>query len=124
MFYDVMPVFDQFVAEKLLCVSTDRLELWESIDDILCEMKAIVLQTGFANEIVEHHHIECCCCSSFFLVPMHMQVVVIGAVTGEAVNQPRIAMIVKHDRFIAGKDAIKISVAQTVRIYARRLKRH
>ena len=47
---------------------------------------------------------------AFFLVTSHMQVAVVCAAVGETVNQPGIAMEVKDDRLVVGKERIEVRI--------------
>jgi len=60
-----------------------------------------------AVHVVEHHHVEGGGGGAFFLVAAHVQVGVVVAAVGEAVDQPGVAVISEDDGFVAGEQRIE-----------------
>ena len=67
-----------------------------------------------AVQIVEHGHVEGGGDGALFLVAADVQVVVIGAAVGEAVNEPGVAVEGEDDGLVRGEKRIEIVVAQAV----------
>ena len=55
----------------------------------------------------------------FFLVTPDVQVFVICASVGQAMDQPRIAVEVENDRLIFGKQAVEVPVRESVWVLCR-----
>ena len=101
-----------------------ELVLHQLILDELLQVSALVAQAGHAGqhveheveavEMVEHGHVESRGDGAFLAVAVHVQLLVVGAVVGEAVHQPGVAMKGKHYRFVAGEEGVVVGVAQAV----------
>ena len=61
-----------------------------AVDDVLHEVEPV--------EVVQHHHVERRRRRALLLVAAHVQVAVVRAAVGEAVDQPRIAVVGEDDR--------------------------
>ena len=116
MLVDVFLVIDKRIADRLLGVGCPRAQLRQPIDHVLHEMITI--------QIVEHAHVKRRSRGAFFLVAAHVQIVVISAPVGQAMDQPGVAVKSKDDRFVLGEQRVKIFVAQTVRVLVGRLQGH
>ena len=88
-FTDVLPVLDKLAAQKLLEVSSDALQTRNAIDDVACKVETI--------QIVQDSHVERSCCRAFFFVAANVEIVVVRAAIGEAVDQPGVTMKRKND---------------------------
>ena len=77
-----------------------------------------------AVEIITYRHIERRGGRTLFLISPHMQIGVVGPSIRKTVNQPRIAMISKHDRLISGENRIKITVRKPMGMFRRGLQSH
>src|ERR1700676_4941175 len=102
MLVDVQLVIDELVAQPLLLVTRDTVKAWNTIEHITSQMEPV--------EIVQHRHVEGSGGCSLFLVSAHVQVVVISAPVGQSVNEPRISVKRKNDRFVGGEDGIEIPI--------------
>jgi hypothetical protein len=78
MFADVLFVLDELVAQELFEMRPDALQARDAVDNVARKMKSI--------QIVENGHIERRGCGSFFFVSADVEIVVIGAAIGEAMN--------------------------------------
>jgi hypothetical protein len=72
-----------------------------------------------AVEVVEHHHVERRGRGALLLVAAHMQVGVVGAAVGQAVDQPGIAVVGEQDRLVGGEQRVEIPLRQAVRMFFR-----
>ena len=99
---DVLRVLDQLVADELFEMGGGITELGHAVDDVGNQVKAI--------QVVAHRHIERCGGSALFFVSPHMQVVMVGAAVGQAVNQPGVAVISEYDGLVCGEQDIEILV--------------
>jgi len=86
---NVLFVFDKLVAQELFEVRAEALQAGNAVDDVAGEMEAI--------QIVEYGHIERSGGGSLFLVTADVEIVVIGAAIGEAVNERGITVVGKDD---------------------------
>ena len=77
-----------------------------------------------AVEVVQHDHVERRRRRALFLVAAHVQVLVVRAPVGQAVDQPRVAVEGEDDRLVLGEQGVEIAVRQAVRMLARRLQLH
>lgn len=48
----------------------------------------------------------------------------IGAAIGQAMNEPRVAVISEDDRFVFGEERVEICIAEAVRMFGTWLQRH
>ena len=115
-FIDVLLVLDQLVLELLFKINASGSGLRQTINRVHDEMKTI--------EIVQHRHVERRGDRAFFLVAADVDVVMISAAISQPVDQPRIRMKRKNDRFIFREQRIKIHVTQAVRMFALWLQSH
>ena len=72
-----------------------------AVDDVAGQVETV--------QIVEHGHIERRGGGAFFLIAADVQIVVIGAAVGQAVDQPGIAVEGEDDGFVGGEDGIEIA---------------
>lgn len=77
-FINVLLVLDQLVPELLLQVNALIAGLWQAIDGVHHEVKAI--------QIIHHCHVERGGNRALFLVAADMDVAVIGAAVGKAMD--------------------------------------
>ena len=68
-------------------------EAGHAVDHVHHEMEAV--------QVVEHHHVERRGGGALLLVAAHVEVVVVGAPVGEAVDQPGVAVVGEDDRAVA-----------------------
>ena len=102
----VVAAIDLDVAEPLLGVSPDFLELRGAVDRVDRQGEAVDL-------IVDgefHGRVDI----AFFLVPAHVQIPVIGAAVGQAMNQPGITVEIEDDGFVDCKETVEITIIQTM----------
>ena len=107
---DVLLVIDKRIADRLFCIGRARAQLRHAVNHVLHQVKTV--------QIVEHAHVEGRGRCPFFLVAAHVEIVMIGAPIGQAMNQPRVAVKSKNDRLVGGEQRIEILVAQSVRVLA------
>ena len=89
---DVLLMFGEVVAQELLEVGAQGSQARHAIHDVSGQVEAI--------EIVEHGHVEGGGRGAFLLIATNVQIGVVLAAIGEAVNQPRIAVIGKDDGLV------------------------
>jgi len=106
MFADVLFVLDELVAQKLFEVCADALQAGNAVGDVAGQMETI--------QIVEYGHVEGSGGCSFFLVSADMEIVVIGAAIGEAVNERGIAVVGKDDGLVDRKQGVEIAIGEAV----------
>jgi hypothetical protein len=53
-----------------------------------------------------------------------VEILVVGAAIGEAMNEPGIAVKREHDGFVLRKQRVKVMIAQAMRVFTRRLQFH
>jgi hypothetical protein len=103
---DVLLMIDQGIPDRLLGVGRARAQLRQPIDHVSHEVESI--------QIVEHAHVEWRSRGPFFLVAAHVQIVVIGAPVGQAMDEPGVAVKREDDRLVLGEQSIEVLVAQAV----------
>lgn len=113
---DILFVIDESVADRLFGICGSGSQLRHPVDDVLDEIKTV--------DVVEDAHIEGRGGCPLFLITADVQVFVVGAPVGQAMDQPRVAVKGKDNRLVGGKERIKIFVVQSVRMLARRLQGH
>ena len=91
-------------------------EVGDPVDHVDGEMEAI--------EVVERHHVERRRRRAFLLVAAHVDVVVVRAAVGQAVDQPGIAVVGEDDRTVDGEQGVELAVRHAVRMLVRRLQAH
>ena len=102
MFADVLFVFDELVAQELFEMRADALQARHAVHDIACEVKSI--------QIVQDGHVERSRRCSFLFVSADVEVVMIGAAVGQAMNQPGIPMESEHHGRVFGENGIEVAV--------------
>ena len=75
-------------------------------------------------QIVQDHHVEGGRGRALLLVAAHVQVLVVGAAIGQAVDQPRVAVEREDDRPVFREEGVEVLVAQPVRVLGVRLQLH
>ena len=93
MLADVLLVLDQLVAHRLLDVGGHGRSLRHAVDHVAGQVEAV--------EVVQHRHVERRGGGAFLLVAADVQVVVVGAAIGQAVDQPGVAVEGEDDRLVA-----------------------
>ncbi len=83
-------------------------EAGDAVDDVHDEAIAV--------EVVADDHVERRGRGAGLLVAAHVQVRVAGAAVGEAVDQPRIAVVREDHRLVGGEQAVVLEVAHPVRM--------
>ena len=71
-----------------------------------------------AVEVVEHHHVERRRGGALLLVAAHVELVVVGAPVGEAVDQPGVAVEGEDDRPVGGEEGVELGVGEAVGVLA------
>src|SRR5579871_3803434 len=87
---DIQLMLDQPVSQELLQLYTFTCQTRDPVDHVDHQMKAI--------QVVQHGHVEGRRRCALLLVAAHVQIVVIRAPIGQAMEQPWIAMVGEHDR--------------------------
>ena len=111
-FADVLFVLDEFVAQQLFEVRIYGTQTRDAIHNIAGKMKAI--------EFIEHRHIERRGGGAFFAVAVDVEVRVVGAFVGEAVNERGIAVEGEDHRLVGGEDGIEFAVGESMRMFGRK----
>src|SRR5262249_55661970 len=90
------------VPKLLLRMSSDCLKPRNAIDYIYCQRETInfVFNRQFQRRVDV----------SAFFVPAYVQVLMIGPVVAEPVNQPGIAMKIEHNRLVDREEAVKVPI--------------
>src|SRR5690606_9184601 len=98
------------------------------VDHGLPQARSLLAQGGYAVddihdqviavEVVEHDHVEGRGGGALLLVAAHVQIVVIGAPVGEAVDQPGVAVEGEDHRAVGGEQGVELAVGQPVRVLA------
>ena len=91
-------------------------ERGDPVDDVHDEPVAI--------EVVHHHHVERRCRGALLLEPAHVDVAVSGAAIGEAMNQPRVAVVGEHDRLVGRENRVEHIRGQAMRMLGGILQPH
>ena len=113
---DVVPMFDERVADGLLRVGGARTELRQAVNHVLDEMEAV--------HLVQYNHVERRRRGAFLLVTADVEVLVVRAAVGKAMDEPRVTMEGEDDRFVLREQRVEVVIAQAVRMFARRLELH
>ena len=109
MLANVLFVFDELVAQELFEVCADALQARNAVDDVAGEVKAV--------EVVEDGHIKGGGGSSFFFVSADVEIVVIGAAIGEAMNEPGVTVVGKDDGLVDREKGIEIAVGEPMGMF-------
>ncbi len=109
-------MLDELIAQLLAQINAAFAGLRHAVDHVHHQMKTV--------EFVEHCHVERRGDGALFLVAANVDIVVIGAAIGQAMNQPRISVKGENDRRAFGEKRVEIGIAQAVRMLAFRLKSH
>ncbi len=113
---DVVLVFDKLLAERLLEVRRPSAQLRQPVDHVHDQVAAV--------QVVQNHHVERSRGRAFFLVAAHVQVLVVRAAVGQAMDQPGVAVEREDDRLVLREETVEVLVAQAVRVFARWLELH
>ena len=101
-FVGVVAAVDLHVAQFFLHVGAGHLQARHAVDDVDGETETVDLV--FDGQFQRRVDI------ALFLVAAYVQIPVVGAAVGEAVDQPGIAVEVKNDRLVEGKQAVEVAV--------------
>ena len=93
-------VLDWLVAQRLLHIPGARLKLWQAVDRVTDQVKAI--------HLVQHRHVEGCGDGAFFLVAPYVQVMVVCSPVREPVDQPGVTVEGKNDRLVEREESIEL----------------
>ena len=99
---DVLLVFDQAVADVLFDVGGLWSQAFYAVDYVGDEVEAV--------EVVHHHHVEWRRRGALLFVAAHMQVLMVGAAVGQAVDQPRVAVVGEDDRLVGGEEVVEVAI--------------
>ena len=77
-----------------------------------------------AIQVIEHDHVEGGRRRAFLLVAAHMEVLVVCAAIGQAMDQPRVTVKGEDHRLVLGEEDVEITVGEPVRVLACRLQFH
>src|SRR5579862_3001618 len=113
MFVDVELVLDELISQPLFFVTRDALKPRNTVEHVARQVKPV--------EIIQHSHVERRGRGSFFLVSTDVQVVVISAPVGQAMNEVWIAMEGKNNRLVSGENGIEVPIRQAMRVFTGRL---
>ena len=106
MLVNVLLVLDELVAHGLFGIGCHRTQLVDAIDDVGDQIESI--------DVVQDGHVEGRRRRTFLLVAAHMQVLVIGAPVGQAMNQPRIAVVGENDGLVPREYRVEIPIRNTM----------
>ena len=81
-----------------------RREPGHPVDDVHHEVEPV--------EVVEHDHVERRRGRALLLVAAHVDVAVVGPPVGEAVDEPRIAVVGEDDRLVRGEERVELRIGQ------------
>ena len=104
----VGPGLGALVLHQLADVAGPRSQARDPVDHVDHQVEAV--------QVVEHHHVERRGGRALFLVAAHVQVVVVGPPVGQAVDQPRVAVVGEDDRLVRGEERVELLVGQAVRV--------
>ena len=91
-------------------------ESWDAVDHVDHEVEAV--------EVVQHDHVERRRGRPLLLVAAHVEVRVVRAPVGQAVDQPRVAVVGEDDRPARREERVELGIGQPVRMLALRLQAH
>jgi len=111
MLVSIVLTVDLHIAQNFFGVGAGHLQCGYPIDNVDGQAKTI--------DLVLDGQIERRVDVSSFLVPAHVQVFVIGASVGQAVDQPGIAVEVENDRFVFREQAVEVPVREAVGVFCR-----
>ena len=113
MFGDVVAVLDQRVAKRVDDVCIAFREMRDALEDVEGEVEAV--------EVVADGHVERCGGGAFLLVAADVEVVVVRTAVGEAVDEPRVAVVGEDDGTVSGEERVEFAVVEPVGMLAGRL---
>src|ERR1051325_2334174 len=105
---DVFAVIDQQIAHGLLHVRVARQQPRHAVDHVHDQVTAV--------EIVEHRHVEGRGRRPLLFVSADVEVLVVRAPVGQAVNEPRVAVEGKDDRLVPREESVEVRVGESVRV--------
>src|SRR5450759_979017 len=112
----VGPGFGALVLHQLAYVTGPRGEARDSVDGGDHQMEAV--------QVVEHDHVERGGGRALFLVAADVDVVVAIAAVGQAMDEPRVAVIGEDDRLVRGEERVELLVRHAVRMFGLGLQTH
>src|SRR5262245_26518509 len=92
---NIFLMIDKRVANRLLRIGCPSTQLRHPVNHVLHQVKPI--------KIVEHAHVERRGGCPLLFITAHVEIFVIRAAIGQAMNQPRVAVKRKNDRFLLGE---------------------
>ena len=92
------------VGHVLAHVAGPRRQAGHAVDHVHHQVEAV--------QVVEHDHVEGRRGGALLLVAAHVDVVVVGAPVGEAVDQPGIAVVGEDHRPVGGEQRVELGVAR------------
>lgn len=110
-FKGMIGIFDNLVLQPLFDMRPGYLELGNPVNDIYGKIKPVYL--------VLYGQLQGCVDITFFFIAPNVQILMIGTPVSQLVNEPGVAVKIKNNRFVQGKQAIKIPMAQAVRVFRR-----
>lgn len=113
---DVLLVSNLSVADELIDVGGVRCHLWEAVDCVPEQVEAV--------QVVQNGHVEWSGSCDLLLVAAYVQVVLIGSAVREPMNERRLAVECKDDRFVRREESIDSFVAQAIGVLALWLELH
>ncbi len=102
------PRADPGVVHALAQTRGLRPQVRDPVDDVDDEVVPV--------EVVEHDHVERRRRRALLLVAAHVDVRVARAAVGEAVDEPRVAVVGEDDRPVGGEQGVELAVGQAVRV--------
>src|SRR5437870_3777137 len=112
----VLLVLHQFVAQELLEVGADGVQLRNAVHRVAGEVKAI--------QVIHHGHVKRSGGSALFFISAHMEIVVTMTAIAQPMNEPWVPVISENHGFVGSEDGIEFAIGKTVRMFARRLQGH
>ena len=107
------PACNLAIAEFFFGMRANPLQLRDAVNRVDCETEPV----GLVVNCQFHWRVDV----ALLFVTAHMQVSVVRAAVGEAVNQPGIAVEVKDDRLVRRKQRIEVRIRQAMWMFCARL---
>src|SRR5947208_6070462 len=101
---DVLLMFNEFIADRLLHISSDVCKFRDAVDDISYQVEAV--------QIVPDDHVERSRRCALFFVPSNVKIRMVSSPISETMNEPRIAVERKDDRFVEREERIEFLIRQ------------
>ena len=110
MFANVMVVLDQFVEQLLLEICRFRGKPGHALEHIHHEVPAV--------QVVQDGHVEGRGDRALLLLAVHVEIVVVAAPIGQAVDQRWVPVPGKDHRLVGGEHLVEVGIIQAMRVQA------